>query len=104
MEIIHSKSKALACKLAPDDLQKRKATIIAQMKHVLQSKQELPHGISCKFPATDDAIDMLTDFIKSERLCCDFFSFILHVEGDAVELSITGPEGTRQFIASEIGL
>lgn len=48
----------------------------------------------------------MSEFIKTERSCCDFFDFGLKVAGDAsfAWLSITGPKGTKDFITSELNL
>ena len=46
----------------------------------------------------------LAEFIKTERRCCEFFVFGLSVSGDKSEiwLELTGPEGTKDFISSEL--
>lgn len=51
-------------------------------------------------------LDELTEFIKTERACCDFFVFGLSISGDKSEawLKLTGPEGTKEMITSELGL
>ena len=41
-------------------------------------------------------------FIKTERLCCDFFSFDLIISDNNLSLSITGPEGAQEFIKTEM--
>ena len=58
------------------------------------------------FPGTDKVLDELTEFIKTERACCDFFTFALSVSGDQSEawLKLTGAEGVKEFITSELGL
>jgi hypothetical protein len=51
-------------------------------------------------------LDELTEFIKTERECCDFFVFNLSISGDKSEawLELTGEEGAKNFIESELGL
>jgi hypothetical protein len=93
----------LSCKLTAPELQKRKATVIAELKSLVVSKQELPGGFLYRFPFTDQIFDTLTTFIKTERLCCDFFTFKLTIAGEFADLEISGPEGTKSFLKEEIG-
>lgn len=57
--------------------QKRKATILADLKHETLEQKELTNGYAYKFKVTDEMIDKLSDFIKTERMCCSFFDFTL---------------------------
>ncbi|WP_162902995.1 hypothetical protein [Taibaiella koreensis] len=94
----------MACRLTTPELQKRKASVIASLKKKITQRKELPEGFAYLFAATDNTIDELTAFIKTERLCCDFFDFSLSFEGDALWLTITGGPGVKAFITEEIGL
>jgi hypothetical protein len=87
-------------------MQQRKATVIASLKKKIMEKKELKNGFSYKFRGSDTIIDELASFVKTERLCCDFFDFTLSVKGDAsvAWLIITGPKGTKDFIATELEL
>jgi hypothetical protein len=62
------------------------------------------NGFAYKFEGSDSMLDELVTFIKTERACCDFFSFKLSVSGDQSEtwLEITGPAGAKDFIAKEL--
>lgn len=46
-------------------------------------------------------IDELTEFVKTERMCCDFFTFIISVKGGKSEtvLEITGVEGGQKNLS-----
>ena len=97
--------KAFACKLSSPELQKRKATVIAQLKSIIVEKVELAKGFSYKFKNTDATIDLLANFIKTERECCDFFNFNMFVSRDQyILMDISGAEGIKTFIHDEIGL
>ena len=96
---------AFACKLSSPELQKRKSTVIAQLKSIIIEKVELSNGFSSKFRNTDATIDLLVNFIKSERECCDFFNFNMFVSRDQyILMDISGAEGIKTFIHDEIGL
>jgi hypothetical protein len=101
-----NKNTELTCKLTSADKRKRIETVIASLKKQVIESKELKNGYAYKFKGSDQVIDELTEFIKTERLCCDFFTFGISVSGDASEawLQITGPEGTRDFITKELAL
>jgi hypothetical protein len=101
-----NKNTVMACKLTSPELQKRKATILASLKQQIIEKKELPSGYAYKFSGADKVVDELAEFIKTERECCDFFTFNLSVSGDKSEawLELKGPEGVKDFIKSELGL
>ena len=97
-------SNSVSCKLTTPELQRRKATVIAELKALVLAKTELPNGYSYKFEGTDDLLDKLNTFIKTERMCCDFFTFQLTVEDTKAILAITGSQGAKQFLKDEIDL
>ena len=99
-------TKPLVCKLTTPELQQRKRTILKQIREAILEQQEITNGIILKLNGSDQILDLATSFIKTERMCCDFFTFELTVEDAAtgfVWLSLTGPDGTREFIKSELG-
>lgn len=95
-----------ACKLTTPELQKRKATVLASLKNKILKKKELPDGYSYKFNGNDEMLGELTEFIKSERLCCEFFQFNLFIDGDGsfIILELKGEEGAKDFIKNELEL
>ncbi len=95
----------LMCKLTTPELQKRKKTAITELKREVLYKSELINGYRYKFYGDDDNLDAITEFIKTERLCCDFFNFNLEISPEGfIYLDLTGPAGTKEFIQSEIEL
>ena len=97
---------ALTCKMLPEELRLRKETVLASLKSKMLDRKELPDGYAFKFPGSDQVVDELFEFIKTERECCDFFVFNLSVSGDKSEawLVMTGVEGAKDFITQELGL
>lgn len=95
----------VSCKLTTPELQQRKKTVIAELKNLVLEKLETEKGFKYKFEGTDKILDLLNDFIKTERLCCDFFVFTLTASSDSkvTWLELSGPEGTKEFIKHEIG-
>ena len=99
-----NKKGELTCKLTSPELRKRKETVIKSLKSQMLQKKELTSGYSYKFVGTDKMVDELTEFVKTERACCDFFVFNLSISGDKSEacLEITGPKGAKDFIKTEL--
>ncbi len=96
----------LTCKLTSAEMQQRKTTVLALLQKSVVEKKELDNGYAFKFDASDAMIDTLTSFVKTEKDCCAFFTFNLAVRGDQkfVWLQLTGPEGTKDFIKTEMEL
>lgn len=94
----------LTCKLTTPELQERKKTVIAELKNLMLEKVETDKGYKYKFDGSDKTLDLLNNFIKTERLCCSFFVFTLTASSDAKSswLELSGPEGTKDFIKHEI--
>lgn len=97
-------SQALTCKLMSPELRKRKETVLASLKKKVVARQELGNGYRYNFHGSDNILDELIAFIKTERQCCNFFEFrlIVHGDGKMVILEITGPEGVKKFIETEL--
>lgn len=95
----------ISCKLTSEALQKRKRTLIAALAEKIRERRAVEHGFAFRFTAEDSLIDTLAAFIKSERACCSFLQFNLQVSGtETLWLTLTGPEGTREFMQQELGL
>lgn len=96
----------LSCKLTTPELQQRKKKIIAALKSQGLEKVETNCGYKYKFEGSDEMLDLLNSFIKTERICCDFLVFTLTVSNDTkfIWLELSGSEGTKDFIKHEINL
>jgi hypothetical protein len=98
---------SFTCKLTTPELQKRKETILKDLQSKVLEKQSIKDGFRFRFRADDESLQMLFDFVKTERLCCDFFNFSISVPGNPLEnawLEISGPAGVSDFIEAELGL
>ncbi|HJS18092.1 MAG TPA: hypothetical protein VJ785_05065 [Anaerolineales bacterium] len=78
--------------------------ITTQLLQGVQSVQELDRGYGFTFPNETMFVINIADFIANERLCCPFLEFILSVNpgNEPISLSLTGPEGTREFLRAEL--
>lgn len=98
-------SEALSCNLTSPELRKRKETVLENLRRQILEKKALPNGFSFRFSGNDTVLDELTEFVKTERECCPFFTFDLSVSGDKskVWLLLTGADGVKDFISGELG-
>jgi len=103
--VVTDTSNGISCKLSSAELEKRKTDVLSVLKNKMLDKKELPDGYSFRFINNDEMIDMLTDFIKSERQCCDFFNFAMHINNDGnLWFDLTGPKEAKEMISTELGL
>jgi hypothetical protein len=99
------KNPVIACKLTAPELRKRKEEVISVLKNKQLEKKELKDGYSFRFKGDNETLDLLNDFVKSERECCDFFSFSIHVQNtETIWFDITGPAEAKEFIEAELGM
>jgi hypothetical protein len=105
MELRQPDAPALVCILdaIPEAERPEHAALVARLfgERVLE-KADLPNGYAFRFPA--DALDELAQFVSRERRCCPFLAFEIVVTPaeSPVSLRLTGPEGTREFLAAEL--
>jgi hypothetical protein len=95
----------LACSLTNAELQERRATVLQQVRSAVVEVRELENGYAYSFPATGDWLGKLAGLIDLERQCCPFLRFRLTVEADGgpLWLEMTGPVGTKEFLADVFG-
>lgn len=82
-------------------MRERERTVLAAFaSHVLEI-EERPDGCVVTIASTDEALAAASEMIAVERRCCPFLTFALTAEpgGGPVRLSLTGPSGTREFLA-----
>ena len=96
----------ISCKLTSVELQNRKETVLESLRKQILEKKELRDGFGFKFNGSDKMMDELMEFIKTERACCDFFTFNLSISGDKSEiwLQLTGTKEAKDFIRTELEL
>ena len=100
------KTKTVACKLTSLELRKYKTEVIALLKDNILKREELSDGYCYTFVGSDTILDQVLTFIKTERQCCSFLTFNLSIEDvqSSIILNITGPDGAKEFINTEMNL
>jgi hypothetical protein len=95
----------VACTLSEPELAKRRAGLFADLARRRQEARWLSEGITLRYNSEQGTLALLGEFIELERQCCPFLRFQLTIEpgGGPIWLELTGPPGTRDFLAHEIG-
>jgi hypothetical protein len=92
----------IACELTPAELEARRQGLLAGL--LAQAAESIPlrNGFRWRFAPSSEVLMTAVKTIDAERQCCRFLRFELIVEPDAghVWLEVTGPEGTKEFIAT----
>ena len=66
------------------------------------SREELPDGYRLTFAASSETLQAITDVIDAERRCCRWLRLQVTVEPDGgpIALTLSGPEGARDFLSA----
>jgi hypothetical protein len=92
----------IACSLTAPELQERRSTVLQKVRRAVIDTKELEDGYSYSFPSTSEWLGELAGLIELERQCCLFLQFRITIaaNGGPLSLEMTGPEGTKDFLAS----
>ena len=90
------------CRLTSAEMRTRLGELRADFLLHVKRVDELEHGFRYWFDKTPQQLDMLAKFIDFESECCAFFSFDLSLAPGAerISLSLTGPNGAKEFLES----
>ena len=80
----------------------RTSTLLPALLSRAREFQDLPEGVRVRFDAASGTLQQITAVIDAERQCCRFLQFQLTVEPDGgpLWLEVSGPPGTKDFLAS----
>lgn len=92
----------VACTLSGSERRDRRQAVLAPLHAHVRNVVARSDGYALELATTDEAIAAATAVIQVERRCCRFLRFTLTVEPDdgVVRLVLTGPQGTREFLAA----
>jgi hypothetical protein len=95
----------IACTLSPEALKARRENLLDTLLQRSIERTELPHGFRRRFAADTHILTEITRAVDAERQCCRFLSFAITVspDGGPITLDLTGPAGTREFLAAMFG-
>ena len=94
----------VACSLSDRERVERRAGLFADLGRRQQEIRWLPDGVALRYPAGSEVLALVTEFIGAESQCCPFLRFRLTLEpsGGPLWLELTGPPGTREFLAETV--
>jgi hypothetical protein len=92
----------IVCTLGPDALAARRQGLLSELLKQAAGNELLPDGLRLRFAPSGEALSSIAKAIEAERRCCRFLRFALTVEPDEGQftLELTGPRGTREFVAA----
>jgi hypothetical protein len=76
--------------------------LVPYLRSRIQGVKELEDGYEFEFTGDLAALALAADWADGEHLCCPFFEIDLKLEAGAVWLRLTGPEGAKELIRSEL--
>ncbi|MGH9841064.1 MAG: hypothetical protein ACREEM_20095 [Blastocatellia bacterium] len=85
---------------------KRHGDLTGRLRAAVAELRELPDGYAFRLPADETRIRETAEWMAMERLCCPFLAFNLEVgrEGGPLWLHLTGREGIKAFLLTELKL
>lgn len=96
-----TESLPIACNLTDSELQERRRTTLQKVRSGVVGVKELEDGYAYCFRSTEEWLAELSNLVNLERQCCPFMRFRIVVEPNdgPTWLELTGPEGTKDFLA-----
>src|SRR5687767_13045952 len=96
----------VACTLSPDAVQARRQGLLADLWQRAHSHELTADGLRVVFPADGETLATIARAVDAERRCCRFLRFVVSIEPDGgpVVLELSGPSGTREFLAALLDL
>jgi hypothetical protein len=95
-------STSIMCSLTPEALKSGRAGLLPGLRERATNVVPTAHGYQLFFDASSDVLMAITRTIDAERQCCRWLRFELAVwpDGGPIELTLSGPEGAREFLAA----
>jgi hypothetical protein len=92
----------VACTLTPETMATRRAALLPGLWARAEARLDTSDGYRLKFDSTSDTLRAILTTVDAERRCCRFLEFQIIVEPDTgpIWLSLSGPPGTREFLAA----
>ena len=96
----------VACTLSPAALKARRENLLNALVRRAKESRELPTGYRLRFAAEGDILSEIARTVDAERQCCRFLRFTVSIEPDdgPISVDLTGPAGTREFLAAMFNL
>lgn len=92
----------IVCTLTPEALRARREGLLSDLLRRAEGLEEVPGGLRLRFAPSSETLSTVARAVDAERHCCRFLRFGITVEPDGgpIVLELSGPPGTREFIAA----
>jgi hypothetical protein len=92
----------IVCTLTPDALRARREGLLTELLRRSTGHELLPDGFRLRFAPSGETLATIARAVEAERHCCRFLRFTVTVAPDEgpLTLDLTGPHGTREFVAA----
>ncbi len=92
----------IACSLTDFELQERRRGILRKVRNAVVEIRELDNGYAYCLASEGERLTDIAKLVDLERQCCPFLRFSIIVEegNGPIWLEMTGPEGTKEFLAA----
>ena len=96
----------IICSLTPEALDARKRDLLSALLDRSAGRELLADGVRLRFEPSGEMLSSIAQAVDAERHCCRFLRFTITVEPNhgAMILELTGPPGTREFVAALLEL
>jgi hypothetical protein len=96
----------IICSLTPKALEARKLGLLSTLLDRSAGHELLADGLRLRFEPSSETLSNILRVVDAERHCCRFLRFTITVEPNdgAMSLDLTGPPGTREFVAALLAL
>ena len=92
----------IMCSLTPDALRAGRAGLLPGLRELATRAVATEDGYRLTFDTSSDVLAAIARTIDAERQCCRWLQFELTImaDGGPTELTLSGPDGAREFLAS----
>jgi hypothetical protein len=92
----------ITCELTPEAIRARREGLLPGLAARAIGREETDDGYRLSFSTDGEILQLIAKVIDAERQCCRWLSFSLTVapENGPIALTLSGPEGAREFLAA----
>lgn len=92
----------VVCSLTPAALEVRREGLLRDLVGRADAREARPDGYGLRFRPDADMLAAIARAVDAERQCCRFLRFEIRVEPDGgpIWVELSGPPGTRDFLAA----
>jgi hypothetical protein len=96
----------IVCTLSADALEARRQGLLADLLRRAEGHELTAEGLRLVFSADAGTLAAIARVVDAERRCCRFLRFVITVApaGGPIALELSGPPGSREFIAALLDL